>query len=172
MTQSECITGTSKHLLFSPKGGIEGVLVKVGKELVQITVDPGTGPTLARLAAPGKRVKILASPERSPKTKHAAHPVFKFESFADANGHALELPEDDLANVTVKGIVASIHYARHGQPNGVVLESGEFVHLRPDGMQRVELPIGSKITAIGAVRMTVLGTRLVEAHRVNRIDLK
>ena len=170
-TQSVFITGTSKYLLFSPKGGIEGILVKFGRELVQIAVDPSTSASLARLAAPGKRVRLLAIPDHSPKTKDAAHPVFKFESFADAEGDAVELREQDEANVTVKGVVAALHFARHGQPNGVMLESGEFVHVRPHGMNRVELKVGTKVTAVGAVRMTVLGTRLLEAHRVNGTDL-
>ena len=168
---SEFIVGTSKHLLFSPKGGIEGVLLKVGRAVVQITIEPGIGAIFAGLAAPGKRVRLLASPDRSPKTKHAAHPVFQFESLADAEGREIELPDEDNTNATVKGVVATVHFARHGQPNGVVLESGEFVHLRPDGMQQLELTIGMKVTAIGALRMTVLGTRLLEARRVNGIDL-
>ena len=171
MAQNEFIKGTSKQLLFSPKGGVEGVLVKVKGELLQITIDPNIGTTLARLAAPGKRVKILASPERSPKAKDAAHPVFKFESFADSERHAVESRGEDEGNVPVKGVVSTIHFARHGQPNGVVLESGEFVHMRPHGMQRLQLVIGGKVTAIGAVRTTVLGTRLVEAHTVNGVDL-
>lgn len=53
----------------------------------------------------------------------------------------------------------------------MVLESGEFIHLRPDGMAQAGLGIGSKITAVGKVRMTLLGTPMLEAHRVNRIDL-
>jgi len=77
----------------------------------------------------------------------------------------------DPANTLIKGIVAELHYARHGQPNGVVLETGEFIHMRPHGMAQVGLGVGAKVSAVGEVCMTVLGTRMLEARSVNRMDL-
>ena len=53
----------------------------------------------------------------------------------------------------------------------MILETGEFIHLRPQGMVAAGLDIGSKVNAVGELRMTVLGTRMLEAHRVNRVDL-
>ena len=85
--------------------------------------------------------------------------------------HPIELPEPDLDNVTIRGVVGSMHCARHGQTNGVVLETGEFIRLRPDGVAQAALEIGSKVTAVGQARMTVLGTSMLETHRINRIDL-
>jgi hypothetical protein len=38
-------------------------------------------------------------------------------------------------------------------------------------MVQAGLTIGSKVNALGTVRMTVLGTRLLEARQVNRIEL-
>ena len=114
---------------------------------------------------------VLAVPDHSPKTADGSHPVYKFESLADAAGQAIEWPEFDAADTTIKGVVAALHYARHGEPNGVVLETGEFIHLRPHGMALVGLGVGSKISAVGVERMTVLGTRMLEAHQVNRIAL-
>ena len=52
-----------------------------------------------------------------------------------------------------------------------VLETGEFIHLRPHGMAAVGLDIGSKVNAQGTLHTTVLGTRMLEAQRVNRVDL-
>ena len=158
-------------LLFSPKGGIEGVLIAVKSNVRQVSTDPETGAVLAKITGPGKRLRLLAVADHSPKTKHSHHPVYKFVSFADASGNPIELPEADLDNVTIRGVVESMHYARHGQPNGVVLETGEFIHLRPDGMAQAALEIGSKVTAVGQVRMTLLGTSMLETHRINRIDL-
>jgi hypothetical protein len=169
---SEFITGTVQQLLFSPKGGIEGALVKVRGAVLQISFDPTTGNTFAKTAGAGKRLRVHAVPDHSPKTADGEHPVYQFESFADAAGNALEWVEADNDHTTVKGVVASIHYARHGQPNGVVLESGEFIHLRPHGMAQVGLGIGARVTAIGAARMTVLGTQMLEAHTVNRVAIE
>jgi hypothetical protein len=69
-------------------------------------------------------------------------------------------------------VVSAIHFAKHGEPNGVMLESGEFVHTRPHGMKKLKLKIGSKVVALGQVRMTVLGTPLLEAEEVNRISIE
>ena len=53
----------------------------------------------------------------------------------------------------------------------MVLETGEFIHMRPHGMAQVGLGVGTKVSAVGDVRMTVPGTRLLEAREVNRIEL-
>jgi len=168
---SEVISGTCQQLLFSPKGGIEGALVKVKGKTVQISVTPDLGAALARVTGPARRLRVLAVADHSQKTADGAHPVYKLESLADAAGQAIEWPEFDSADTTIKGVVAALHFARHGEPNGVVLETGEFIHLRPHGMALVGLGIGSKIIAVGKQRMTILGTRMLEAQQVNRIAL-
>jgi len=166
---TESIVGTCERLLFSPKGGIEGALLKVKGALVQVTMDPREGAALWRGKGPGSRVRMLADADHSPKARGAAHPVYRFKSFANAAG--LAVGGDGPAHTTIKGIVAALHYARHGEPNGVILDGGEFVHLRPQGMVRLGLEVGARVTAVGAVSDTVLGTRMLEAHRVNRVDL-
>ena len=116
-------------------------------------------------------LRVLAVPDHSPKAAEGAHPVFKFESFADVAGQAIKAPDGEPGETTIKGVVQAWHFARHGEPNGVILETGEFIHLRPHGMVAAGLDIGSKVNAVGELRMTVLGTRMLEAHRVNRVDL-
>jgi hypothetical protein len=114
-------------------------------------------------------LRVRAVADRSPKARDAAHPVFRFESFADAAG--LPVATADPSHTTIKGTVATLHYARHGEANGVVLDSGEFIHLKPHGMALTGLEVGSRVTAIGEVRDTVLGTPMLQARQVNRIDL-
>ena len=58
------------------------------------------------------------------------------------------------------------------ESNGVILESGEFIRTRPDGMKRLKLEVGSKVIARGELRMIVLGTLLVEARDINRATIK
>jgi hypothetical protein len=53
------------------------------------------------------------------------------------------------AEPAVHGVVASIHYTKHGHRNGVILESGEFIHTRPPAMQKLQLEVGSKVSAHG-----------------------
>jgi hypothetical protein len=165
------ISGTCQQLLFSPKGGVEGVLVREKGTLVQVSMQADIGAVFARVAGPGSRVSVLAEADHSPKTQDSTHPVFQFASFADTKGTAIDPPDDDSAKTSIEGVVAALHYARHGQPNGVILESGEFVHLRPGGMAKAALRVGSKVRAVGDLRMTLLGSRLLEAHKINGTSL-
>lgn len=105
---SEFIHGTCQQLLFSHKGGIEGALVKMKGTVVQVT-------------APGRQLRVLAAPDHSPKTAETAHPIFKFESFADVAGQAIKVPDGELSETTIKGVVQAWHFARHGKPSGVIL---------------------------------------------------
>ena len=165
----ELISGVCRQWLFSPKGEIEGVLLAIKGAVVQVSVNPAAGLVLTRATALGKRLRLLATADHSPKTAHAAHPVYKFNSFADAAGQAIEAPGADPAKAVLKGVVAALHFARHGEPNGVVLESGEFIHLRPHGMALLGLGVGAEVRAVGELRLTALGQPMLEARQVNRI---
>ena len=164
----ELLSGELQQLLFSPKGGVEGLLLKVGAKSVQISMEPATVDARALAGAVGKSIEVAASADHSPKTKDGVHPVYKMEKIAKIAGKAVKARDDHA----VSGVVATLHYARHGEPNGVILESGEFIHTRPPGMKKLKLEVGSKVVAHGEMRMTVLGTPLIEAHEVNRVTLE
>ena len=165
----ELIAGVCRQWLFSPKGDVEGVLLAIKGAVVQVTGDPATGRLLTRATSPGKRLRLLATADHSPKTAHASHPVYKFSSFADAAGQPIAPPGADPAKAVLKGVVAALHFARHGEPNGVVLETGEFIHLRPHGMALLGLGVGAEVRAVGELRLTALGQPMLEARQVNRI---
>ena len=146
--------------------------MQVQGKTVQISMPPDIGAATAQKTGPGKRLRVLATADHSPKTAEGAHPVYQFESLADAAGHAIEWPGEQDGMTSMKGTVARIHYAKRGQPNGVVLESGEFIHLRPHGMATIGVGVGAKMSAKGQLRMTVLGTRMLEAHHANGYDIE
>ncbi len=168
---SQLLSGTCRQLLFSPKGGIEGVLLSVKGKTVQVSMGPAEGVALAGLTAPGKRLRLLATADHSPKTADAVHPVYQLQALADGAGQPADWPDADAEGATLKGVVAALHYARHGQPNGVVLDSGQFIHVRPHGMAATALAVGDKVRAVGQLRNTVLGTQMLEARRVNGVDI-
>ena len=68
--------------------------------------------------------------------------------------------------------VSRVHYAKHGEPNDVVLASGEFIHLCPHGVAAIGLEVSAKVSAQGELRMTILGTRMLEAHHANCSDIE
>jgi hypothetical protein len=169
---SEFINGTCQRFLFGPKGDIEGALIKQKDSQVQVTFAADNGEAFANATGAGKRVRIRAVPDHSPKSASAVHRVYRFECFADISGQAIEPPKAHSGKTKIDGVVAALHFARHGQPNGVILESGEFIHLRPEGMVRTGLEIGSEVRAVGELRMTQLGTPLLQARRVNHIAME
>jgi hypothetical protein len=166
--KSESLSGYLQQVLFSPKGGIEGLMLKVDHKPIQVSMEPGRADAKALNGAVGKPIEVMASAEHSPKTKPGAHPVYQLDSITTVAGNVFK----SGAPPSISGVVAHIHFAKHGEPNGVVLESGEFIHTRPHGMKKLKLQIGSRVVAHGEVRTTVLGTALIEAHEVNRVTLE
>jgi len=165
--KSESLSGTLQQLLFSPKGGIEGLLLEVDSKPIQVCLEPGDADANALNEAVGKPIEVKASADHSPKTKDGAHPVYQLDSITTL----AERAHKSNGTQPIKGVVASIHYATHGEPNGVILASGEFIHTRPHGMKKLKLDVGAKVVAHGKVRTTVLGTALIEAHEVNRVTI-
>lgn len=164
----EILSGRLQQLLFSPKGGIEGLLLTVKSKTLQVSMKQEEAPATALHQALGKAIELRASRDHSPKTRHGAHPVYKLRGITKIAGAAAA--ESDGAPA-VHGVVAAIHFSKHGHPNGVILSSGEFIHTRPPGMKKLKLKVGSKVTAHGELRMTILGTSLLEALEVNRVSL-
>jgi hypothetical protein len=166
--KSESLSGHLQQLLFSPRGGIEGLLLKVDSKPIQVSLNPEAADANVLNDAVGKPIEVKASADHSPKTKHSAHPVYQLESITKLAGKAFK----SNGTQPIRGVVASIHYAKHGEPNGVILESGEFIHTRPHGMKKLKLDVGSRVVAHGEARTTVLGTALIEAHEVNRVTIE
>jgi hypothetical protein len=169
-SKPKTLSGRLEQLLFSPKGGVEGLLLTVRDQPLQVSMEPATGDPGMLARAVGQSIEVTAVPDHSPKTREAAHPVFKLSAINKVAGKAVK--SNGERRDRVSGIVASIHYAKHGEPNGVILDSGEFVHTRPHGMKELKLHVGSKVEARGERRMTALGTGMIEARRVNRVTIK
>jgi hypothetical protein len=165
----ETLSGRLQQLLFSPKGGIEGLLLSVKSKTIQVSMKQEAVHATALHQAVGKSIVLKASRDHSQKAKHGAHPVYKLHALTKLAGAVA--PSGD-GTPAVHGVVAAIHYSKHGHPNGVILESGEFIHTRPPGMQKLKLKVGSKVTAHGELRMTMLGTSLIEALEVNRVRIE
>jgi hypothetical protein len=164
----ELLSGVLQQILFNPKGAIEGLLLKMDAARVQVSMKPDQADARLLQRAVGTHIELKASADDSPKSSKAAHAVYRLHAITELAGKSVRTHEPAHA---IDGVVAAIHYAKHGEPNGVVLESGEFIHIRPPGMKLLKLKSGSKVTAHGEVRTTVLGTPLMEAHEVNRVTL-
>lgn len=161
----QMISGKFRHAIYSPKGLIEGILLDADGQAVQIVIEPDEplAESFAKLK-PGMKLELEACEAEPSHKGPAAHPVHHLHRLISAGGRAQQL---EPLQQRVKGIVARFNYAKHGEPNGVVLDSGDFVHLKPDGMSASALEVGDPVEAEGMARAMVVGHRVIEATRIN-----
>ena len=126
---TEMLFGTCRQLLFSRDGAIEGCLITVKGKTAQVSMTSEEGSLLSQMIGPGKRMRILATPDLSADAIDAPHPVFCFVALADSQGEPLDMPDIEPGASAISGQVSMLTYAQHGQPNGVVLDTGEFITL-------------------------------------------
>jgi hypothetical protein len=117
----------------SPKGHVEGVLLQTSTGRAQVNLPKQDSDTLLDSMKVGTRVALQVKLESDDE----AHPVYEL---CDAE-----------AGVT--GTVVRLNYALHGEVNGVHLEEGTFVHLKPEGAKKYALHVGDKVKAIGVRRV-------------------
>jgi len=159
------LEGRLQHLLYSPRGRVEGALLDVEGVPVQFVLPPHDEPAAQAFAALKPGQSLVAEGTVVPARGESPHEVYALERLVAVDGQP---PERQDAVRQVQGRVARIHHARHGEPNGVVLDSGDFVHTRPDGFARLGLKPGDAVTASGPARALQDGAgHVVEAHTVN-----
>ena len=164
--------GRFRHLIFSPKGTIEGLLIEVDGAPTQLVIDPehGDSPLLGELKD-GQQLELSAAPHKPSPKGEPVHALLQLERLLTINGRTVSAA--DAAPTTFSGIVARFNFAKHGEPNGVVLDSGDFIHLRPEGMAAAGLKIGDRVSAQGESRRLSVGQgHVIEARELNGHKLK
>ncbi|MEZ2294074.1 hypothetical protein [Variovorax sp. RCC_210] len=161
------VEGRFQHLVYSPKGGIEGVLIDtdgVATQFVFERHDEGAATAFEGLQV--GQALVIEGTEEGPSPKgEAGHTVYRFERLASIDGEA---PRHAHPDERIEGTVVRLNYARHGEANGVVLDTGDFVHTKPDGFAHLGLKVGDKVRAEGRAQPLATGEgRVVEAVRVN-----
>lgn len=161
------VEGRFQHLVYSPKGHIEGVLIDTDGVLTQFVFERHDEDAAAAFAGlKSGQTLVIEGIEEGPSPKgHAEHTVYRFERLASVDGKA---PRQVDTAGSIDGKVVRFNYARHGQANGVVLDTGDFVHTKPDGLARLALKVGDKVRAEGRSQPLATGQgRVLEAVRVN-----
>ncbi|GAA6118908.1 hypothetical protein [Acidovorax sp. FG27] len=165
------LEGRFQHLLHSPRGEVEGAMIDVEGIPVQFVFDKHAhdcGTRAFQALAAGQAVVAEGTLVPPPPKGEAPHEVFAFERLVSIDGTAFT---PDAAEREVQGTVARIHHARHGEPNGVVLDTGDFIHTRPDGFAQLGagLELGARVSASGPARPLQGGAtgHVIEARTVN-----
>lgn len=158
-----------EHPIYSPKGEIEGVLLSAEGAPVQIVFErhDSESPAAFEGVRPGQTVRVeteLLGPSPKGAAEHAVH---AFGRLLEVDGRKPSKPSATAA-AGYRGTIVRFNYARHGAANGVVLDTGDFIHTKPDGLARLKLKIGAVVTADGDARQLVDGSGwAVEATVVN-----
>ena len=167
--QDELVSGKFQCLVFSPKGSVEGVLLDVEGEVAQIVFERGdeAAPLAFETLKKGHDVVVRAMRQgKSPKGE-SPHDVLACVRLVSIDGRKPAKTKAVKA-AAFSGTVMRFNFARHGEANGVVLDSGDFIHTKPPGLGPLKLSVGSKVRADGPSRpLRVGGGMVVEAAWVN-----
>lgn len=159
------LRGSFRQPLFSPTGRLEGLLIEIGQRTAQIVLESEHVPPPLSQIEVGQFLSIEAV-EVAETPCEAAHPIYAFRALIAVDGKPAQ-----TAPAVLRGRVIGINYARDGQADGVMLDSGDFVHLGTDGFRLAELAPGHQLIATGYPQRMAGGGRFLEATRVNGIPL-
>lgn len=159
-----------KHAIFGPDGSIEGALVEAAGRPLQLLVEHGDEAAGRLLAGLREGQSIVADAvEQGPSHKGpSAHAVHLLERLRSVDGAKPAKERPAPRSAAYNGRVTRFNYARHGAKNGVVLDTGDFIHLKPEGMAKAKLAVGDQVAADGdAWPLALGGGYVVEATVVN-----
>jgi hypothetical protein len=167
--QLEIFRGVLQDFNFGPTGGVEGFILHSEGQSVQVNVRPEVGFAVVR--GIGQSVEATVEPEKT-RSRRASYPIYRLVSLAGADGKPLIFAEPgDKTVATVQGTLQRINYSRTGEPTGVILDSGDLIHLTPAGLKKAALKVGDQVTAEGPASLMPLGHKLIEATSVNGTDV-
>ena len=167
------IKGTFTQVIHSPKGGVEGLLMESDGQVVQFVLakDDAAGAALVGRLSHGQAITVAGDLAPPSSKGEAAHPVRALDKIAAVDGKAPK--KTSAAAGGYAGTIVRLNYARHGAPNGYVLDSGDFIHVKPDGFAKLGLNVGDVVTADGDAHFLATGGGwAVEAVTVNRKHVK
>jgi len=165
-------SGVVEAFNVSPKGSYEGLLLRNGEVLLQVNFPQEWSTTISDLPMPGGRVQIQAEPEKEKADGHAAHPVYRLIRLS--NGDKKSWPPNgstETGEVHFSGTVERLNFALHGEVNGAILDTGDFLHTKPHGANVLSLTPGLKVKGSGLAKPAVGAHRVIDAANVNGVQL-
>jgi hypothetical protein len=81
------------------------------------------------------------------------------------------VPKRGNQNEQIQGVVEHLNFSKSGDPNGAVLDTGHFVHMKRRAARALNLRIGQTLKVQGKSKTSASGQQVIEAAAVNGIDL-
>ena len=170
LTVKVSMNGIVERFNYGPKGNIDSLLIKCDGKLVQANFPPQVGAKVKKAVTVGDEVSITGVPEE----RKGDHPVYKIEKLT-VKGKEMTFPEPtppSKEKCSLEGVVKYLNFARHGEVDGVVLESGDYIHLGPHAAQDLKVAVGQTIKAEGMATTLPGGRKVMEQpERVNGVEL-
>jgi len=169
--QPQTLKGAVERFNYSPKGEYESLMLASEGKSIQINFPPHLSAKIAKAVAVGDSISVTATTTES----KGDHPVYDLLSLSPKTGEEIVAPPphakpepkpEPKPAVTIEGVVRYLNYAHHGEVNGAVLDSGDFVHLGPHEAEAVKLAVGQRLVVKGAAETTADGHKVME-HPVN-----
>lgn len=143
--QQWILEGRVTQFIYSPRGGLEGLLVDVEGVDVQFVVPEHLAWHAARLKL-GESASFTGCP-RGPSNKgEPAHEVYELSELP-----SVQTDHDDAnGGHRIRGKVVRFNYAKHGEANGVILDTGDFLHTKPAELKKLGWQVGDEVEATGS----------------------
>jgi hypothetical protein len=71
----------------------------------------------------------------------------------------------------IQGVVAHLNFSKNGEPNGAVLDTGHFVHIKRRAARSLHLRVGQILKVEGKSKTSAAGQQVIEAVVVNGVDV-
>lgn len=151
------LEGNFLHAIYAPHGEIEGVLIDARGEPVQIVFEHHDDASAAAFegVSAGQAVVIESAPLGPSPKGDAEHCVHSFVRLVSVDGAAPARRRAAQDGPAYRGRVVRFNHARHGVSNGVVLDSGDFIHTKPEGLAKLKLKVGDTVEADGDAQRLV-----------------
>ena len=169
MKKSTAVECTYRNVLYSPRGDVEGLLCERDGDPVQFVFERDDHDAVASFNGirSGQALVVEATRQGLSSKGESEHGVFAFRKLVSIAGRK-QPARRTVRDRVHAGTVARFNFARHGEANGVVLDTGDFIHTKPAGLARLKLRVGSAVRASGIARPLSVGTgQVVEAVKVN-----
>jgi len=117
---------------------------------------------------PGAQIRVEVEPEEPHGTPE--HLVFRMVRVIDTSHGGPERKADK--SLKFSGRIERLNYALHGEINGGILDSGDFLHLKPEGARAAGLTTGMTVKGRGKTKPMIGGHFVIEAEEVNGIAIE
>ena len=160
------IQGRLEHFNVSPKGSYEGLILRTKSGVTQVNFPRDFAETLSGALKSGDNVTAEVREFEDERDRN--HPVYELVGLRAQGGKQIELYGSKF-----QGKVQRLNYARHGEPNGAILDSGDFIHVKPHGAKLLKLAVGQTLQGEGERKPLATGEgSVIEAAVVNGTDLR